>query len=118
MKCPRCGSKTKQCKVGFNQSGSQKYRCYECGKNYTPEPNVNGYPAEMRLKAITLYLEGNSFRSIERLLKINHQSVANWVKAYSEQLPKVKLPEQPKVAELDELYTFIGKKKTKSMSSR
>jgi transposase-like protein len=72
----------------------------------------------MRLKAIKLYLEGNSFRSIERLLKVNHQSVANWVKQYSEQLPKVKLPEKPKVAELDELFTFIGQKKTRFTSSR
>jgi transposase-like protein len=114
MKCPSCQANKKQCKVGFNQSGSQKYRCYECGKNYTPEPNLNGYPPEKRLKAIKLYLEGNSFRSIERLLKVNHQSVANWVKAYSEKLPKAKVPEKPRVAELDELFTFIGKKKTKS----
>jgi len=46
MKCPRCGSKDRQCKVGFNPSGSQKYRCYECGKNYTPKPNSNRYPVE------------------------------------------------------------------------
>ena len=115
MKCPRCQATRKQCKVGFNQSGSQKYRCYECGKNYTPKPNINGYPPEKRLKAIKLYLEGNSFRSIERILQINHQSVANWVKTYSEKLPKAKIPEKPKVAELDELFSFVGKKKTKSM---
>ena len=114
MKCPRCQAKTKQCKVGFNQSGSQKYRCYECSKNYTPEPNINGYPAAIRLKAIKLYLEGNSFRSIERLLRVNHQSVANWIKAYAESLPEAEVPAKPKVAELDELFTFVGKKKTKS----
>ena len=116
MKCPRCQAKEKQNKVGFNPSGSQKYRCYECGKNYTPNPNENGYPAEIRLRAIQMYLEGNSFRSIERLLKVNHQSVANWVKAYSERLPTAQVPEKLKVAELDELFTFIGKKKTNSMS--
>lgn len=118
MKCPRCQAKEKQNKVGFNPSGSQKYRCYECGKNYTPKPNENGYPAEVRLQAIRLYLEGNSFRSIERLLKVNHQSVANWVKQYSERLPTAQVPKKPKVAELDELFTFIGKKKTNSMSLR
>ncbi|RJP50010.1 MAG: IS1 family transposase, partial [Anaerolineaceae bacterium] len=31
MKCPRCQSREKQYKVGFNPSGSQKYRCYDCG---------------------------------------------------------------------------------------
>jgi transposase-like protein len=118
MKCPRCQAREKQYKVGFNPSGSQKYRCYECGKNYTPKPNENGYPAEVRLKAIKLYLEGNNFRSIERLLKVNHQSVANWVKEYSERLPNAQMPGKPKVAELDELFTFIGKKKTNFMSLR
>ena len=118
MKCPRCQAKEKQCKVGFNPSGSQKYRCYECGKNYTPNPNENGYSAEIRLKAIQLYLEGNSFRSIERLLKVNHQSVANWVKEYSERLPNAQVTKKPKVEELDELFTLRGKKKTNSMSLR
>ncbi|MBK9925628.1 MAG: hypothetical protein IPP66_10080 [Anaerolineales bacterium] len=61
-------------------------------------------------------MEGNSFRSIQRLLRVNHQSVANWVKAYSEQLPNAQVPEKPKVVELDELFTFVGKKKTSSMS--
>jgi hypothetical protein len=42
--------------------------------------------------------------------------VANWVKAYSERLPTAQVPKKPKVAELDELFTFIGKKKTNSMS--
>jgi transposase-like protein len=74
-----------------------------------------GIPAEVRLKAIQLYLEGNSFRSIDRLLQVNHQSVANWVKVYSERLPTAQVPKKPKVAELDELFTFIGKKKTNSM---
>jgi len=45
-------------------------------------------------------------------LGVNHQSAANWVKEYSERLPKARVPEKPKVAELDELFTFIGKKKT------
>ena len=70
------------------------------------------------MKAIKLYVEGNSFRSIARLLGVNHQSVANWVKEYSERLPKAQVPEKPKVAELDELFTFIGKKKTNTTSLR
>lgn len=114
MKCPKCESQEKQYKIGFNASGSQKYRCHECDRTYTPQPNFNGHTPETRLKAIKLYLEGNSFRSIARLLNITHQSVANWVKQYSKQLPKAKLPVKSKVAELDELFTYLGKKKTKS----
>jgi transposase len=63
-----------------------------------------------------LYMEGNSLRAIGRILKVNHQTVANWINAYTAILPAAELPERPKVAELDELYTFIGQKKMKSMS--
>jgi transposase-like protein len=101
-------------KNGLNKSGSQKYVCRECGTVYTPEPSENGYPAETRLLAIRMYVEGSSYGSIGRVLKVNPQSVANWVSTYTANLPKAPLPEKVKKAELDELFTFVGKKKTKS----
>ena len=63
---------------------------------YTPEPNPIGYTPEIRLQAIRLYLEGNSLRAIGRILKVNHQTVANWIKAYTAKLPSAELPEHPK----------------------
>lgn len=79
-------------------------------------PNANGYPAETRLLAIHLYVEGSSYGSIGRVLKVNLQSVANWVNAYTAQLPNAPLLEKVKQAELDELFTFIGREKTRSTS--
>jgi hypothetical protein len=61
-----------------------------------------------------MYVEGSSYGSIGRVLKVNPQSVANWVSQYTTKLPKAPVPEKVKKAELDELYTFVGKKKTKS----
>ena len=63
-----------------------------------------------------MYVEGSSYGSIARILKVNPQSVANWVKQYAAKLPAAPVPQRVKKAELDELYTFIGEKKTKSMS--
>jgi transposase-like protein len=103
-------------KNGLNKSGSQKYLCHECGRVYTPAPKPNGYPDEIRLLAIRMYVEGNSYNAIARILKVNPQSVVNWVKHYTAKLPTAPVPSQPKIAELDELYTYIGKKKTKSTS--
>lgn len=114
MKCPKCQAANGQVKNGLNPSGSQKYRCNACRTIYTPQPKLNGYPPETRLLAIRMYLEGNSYNAIGRILKVNPQSVVNWVKAYSAYLPAAPQPERPGVAELDELYTFIGTKKTKS----
>jgi transposase-like protein len=115
MKCPKCGANWQQDKAGFNLSGSQRYRCGECNRVYTPKPTQHGYSEETRLLAIRMYVEGSSYGSIGRVLKVNPQSVANWVSAYTAKLPKAPLPEKVKKAELDELFTFVGKKKTKSM---
>ena len=67
--------------------------------------------------AIRMYVEGSSYGSIARILQVNPQSVANWVRLYTAKLPPAPMSNQVKKAELDELYTFVGKKKTKSMSS-
>ena len=115
MRCAKCKSIKGQVKSGFNRSGSQKYRCGECYTVYTPDPKLNGYPAETRLLAIRMYVEGSSYRSIARILKISSQSVANWVKEYTAKLPPAPMPKKHRKAELDELYTYIGKKKTNSM---
>ena len=112
MKCSYCKSTKKQVKNGLNRSGSQKYRCNECQRVYTPEPKLNGYSQETRLLAIRMYVEGNSYNAIARILMVNPQSVVNWVKAYTANLPNAPTPSRPRTAELDELYTFVGKKKT------
>jgi transposase-like protein len=116
MKCPRCHASQKQWKAGLNASGSQRYRCGECKRVYTPEPTPKGYPPEVRMLALRLYVEGNSQRAIGRILKLGQQTVANWVAEYADKLPPAPLPDKPQDAELDELYTFLGRKKTKSTS--
>ena len=65
---------------------------------------------------IRMYVEGSSYGSIARVLRVNPQSVANWVSQYTAKLPNAPLPAKVKKAELDEMYTFVGKKKTKSIS--
>ena len=114
MKCPKCGSEEKQHKVGKNPSGSQRYRCYLCGCKYTPEKKPHSYDEAFRKKAVQLYVDGMNLRRIGRHLGVHHQSVANWAKAHAEQLPEAPLPEKVENAEMDELFTFIGEKKTRS----
>jgi transposase-like protein len=103
-------------KAGFNHSGSQRYKCGECKRAYTPASKEKGYSQDTRLLALRMYVEGNSQRSIARILKVSPQSVSNWIEAYIAKLPPVPIPQKPKVAELDELYTFLKQKKTKSTS--
>jgi hypothetical protein len=59
---------------------------------------------------------GGWLRRVGRHLGVNPQSVANWAKAHAEKLPSAPMPEKVEHAELEELYAFIGEKKTGSTS--
>ena len=83
-RCPKCG-RTEKVKNGFNR-GKQRYKCKNCGCNYTG--TKNGYPDEVKQEAIRYYLEGIGFRRIERLLKVSHVSVINWVRKAACQIRK------------------------------
>jgi predicted transcriptional regulator len=63
-----------------------------------------------------MYLEGMSQRAVGRVLGVSPQSVANWVEAHASQLPPAPLPDDLDIAELDEMFTFIGSKKTTTTS--
>lgn len=112
MKCPNCEKKTHQHKIGKTKAGSQRLRCYFCSCSYTPEKKVHGYSKGVRQKAIKMYIDGSGLRRTARQLNVHHQTVANWVKEQSEQLPNAPVPDKIKTAEFDEIFTYIGDKKT------
>ena len=93
MDCPRCASsnKIKNGKV----NGKQRYKCKECGYNYTVAKFSRGYPKEIKLKALHLYLEGLGFRSIERVLGISHVSVINWIKQFGKEVKELRRENKP-----------------------
>jgi transposase-like protein len=118
LTCPYCQDTERQVKAGFNRTGSQRYQCQLCHRAYTPQPLPLGYDDRTREQAIKLYLEGNGFRRIGRLLSVNHQSVVNWVNAAHAALPApgVSAPPPPETLEMDELFTFVQSKKRKLTS--
>jgi transposase-like protein len=119
--CPHCRDTSRQVKAGFTRTRSQRYQCQECRRQYTPAPRPLGYDDETKRAALKLYLEGNGFRRIGRILSVNHQSVVNWVNAFHAQLraKKMALPVPGAVGtlEMDELFTFVGAKKSARLSS-
>jgi hypothetical protein len=72
----------------------------------------------MRQQALQLYGDGLNLRGIGRHLGIHHRTVSLWVKAHAAHLPEAPVPAEVEVPEMDELFTFIGHKKTGSTSSR
>jgi insertion element IS1 protein InsB len=116
--CPHCSSSEQQTKSGHTRTGSQRYKCKECQRIYTPDPKPLGYPEETRREAVRLYLEGTNFRRIGRVLGVNHQSVVNWVNSHHAALPAAEQPvAAPETLEMDELFTFVGSKKRPLSSS-
>ena len=110
MDCPRCNSGDYR-KAGIVK-GRQRYACKECQYHYTVLARSGEKPLETRQLALDMYLEGLGIRAIGRLLKVSHTAVFGWVKKAG---AKVELPisDAPvEVAELDEMHTYVGRKKT------
>lgn len=84
--CPKCDA-TEATKSGV-VGGRQRYKCKKCGYHFSVEKvgrEINSYYV---IKALQLYIEGVSYREIERLLGISHVSVMNWVKKYGVKAPR------------------------------
>ncbi|AYA36521.1 IS1 family transposase [Hymenobacter oligotrophus] len=84
--CPKCDSTdaTKSGVIGDRQ----RYKCKNCGYHFTVAKvgrEINPYYV---IKALQLYIEGVSYREIERLLGVSHVSVMNWVKKYGVKAPR------------------------------
>lgn len=90
-------------------------RCEGCKRYFTPFPKPRGYDPSLKAQAISLCLSGLSFRGIARQLGVHYQSVINWLNAYhDEHLPHhVEDPSPADTVEIDELFTFVGKKSDK-----
>ena len=115
--CPKCQATERQVKNGKHKSGSQRWKCQQCGRKYTPRPKRHGYEPSVRDRAIKLYVDGGNYRRIARQIGVSYQSVINWCTAYSARLPPMApQPEQVTTIEMDELFTYVGHKKTKCTS--
>ena len=109
MNCPRCKSSDyiKNGKVG----GRQRYKCNDCGYNYSVELKSTASSASVKRQALQLYLEGLGFRSIGRFLGVSHVSVQKWIKKFGQDLEELKSENEISIVELDEMHTYIGNKK-------
>ena len=86
LACPKCQN-NQIVKSGIVKN-RQRYLCKSC--NYFFSVNKLGKKIDdyYVTKALQLYLEGLSFREIERIIGVSHVSISNWVKEF-----KIKKPE-------------------------
>ncbi len=74
-KCPHCGKKMKQQKMGSNHSGTQRFLCGWCGKTYTPEPKTREYSEEIKEQALKMYYSGVSANQVGKAFNMNKGNV-------------------------------------------
>lgn len=107
--CPLCHS-VENVKSGV-VNGRQRYKCKACNYHFTVEKrgkNINDYYVT---KALQLYLEGLSYREIERILGTSHVTVMNWVKRYGVSRPAAKnYHPNYKILSHSELTSFLNNK--------
>lgn len=113
QQCTRCGSEAIS-RNGRTRSGKQKYHCHDCDAYGTLNPTV-AYPAERKAEILRAYHERSSLRGLERTFGVARQTVAKWLREEDEPLSTIPplAPAQPDdILELDELWSFVGSKKT------
>ena len=112
MQCPRCTST--HIRKNGKQRGKQNYICVQCGRQFLQVYEPKGYPEEIKRECLEMYVNGSGFRAIERVKKVHHTTVINWVKEVGNTLADTpECEEIPEITQVDELETFIGKKNTK-----
>jgi transposase-like protein len=110
MDCPRCGS-IYYCKDGLIKN-RQRYQCKDCKYHYTVKEKSNAKSQDIKRLAFEMYLEGFGFRQIGRVLKISYGTVFQWIKKWGKNQELPKRNEEIDVIELDEMHTYVGRKKT------
>ncbi|MFL0061531.1 helix-turn-helix domain-containing protein [Tenacibaculum maritimum] len=84
--CPNCNSNA-YIKSGI-VNNRQRYKCKNCNYFFTVNKLGKQIDSYYVSKAFQLYLEGLTYREIERILGVSHVTIMNWVKKYNIKRPK------------------------------
>jgi len=108
--CPKCQSQ-EYVKSGIIK-GRQRFKCKNCNYYFTVQKLGKRIDDYYVTKALQLYVEGISYREIERVLGISHVSVMNWVKTYGIKRPQHNDNYHPsyKILTFEELAKFTSNK--------
>lgn len=111
--CPKCQN-NKIVKSGIINK-KQRYLCKNCNYFFTVNKIGKKIDDYYVTKALQLYLEGLSYREIERIIGVSHVSISNWIKSFNIKKP-VNTNYHPtyKILNHLELIEYIKNKKTLS----
>ena len=107
---PRCGSQ-RLIRYGI-VAGQQRWRCRRCRYQFT-HLEEHGTPEPTKRAAVSLYGYGLSFNAVADLLGTTAQSVLRWGCRYVDRFCTKPPPGEAVVIELDEMWHYLQRKKTK-----
>jgi transposase len=110
--CKKCGSE-KVVRSGI-VGGRQRFRCKGCGCNFRLGDNrTDEKIAAKKALCILWYAMGKgSYRMIGRILGLDHSLVYRWIRDFGAGLTEPKVPNDVVEIEFDEVWHFVGLKKT------
>lgn len=107
MECNKCGYQS--VKNGKSKIGIQRYRCKSCGNSFQSSYNYTSFMvSDDQIKILTK--EGCGIRSTARILSISPNTVIRRIIKIGNQLKRPYLISKGSKYEVDELFTFVGKK--------
>ncbi len=112
--CKKCGS-CSFVKSGHTR-GMQRYKCKDCGCQFTPSARRGVHPALKSLGMVLYSFCGVSMGKIAQLLGVSTPAVLKWVKAESLKPEPLDPKSDSGIVMIDEMWHFVNGKKTKSGS--
>lgn len=109
MECKYCG---KGCqRWGRQSNGSQRFYCKQCKKCQQGKYQYKACATDMKKMIPKLVCNSVGVRSISRILEIAVKTAARYIQRIAAEISKPPIPLNRKSFEIDELRTYIGKKK-------
>lgn len=108
MRCKYCNHFC--LKAGRHKSGIQKFRCKGCKKYQQQVYKYQACYKDINQSITRLLIEGLGIRSIARVLRISITTVIRRIKGIARLVNKPVAAIKRGIYEIDELWTFIGKK--------
>ena len=117
-RCKHCASETS---VKHGQvRGKQRYHCKRCGRHFVQgDARIKESLAIKKALAVVLYsLAKASFGMLGKVFGVSRALTYRWIKEEAAAMPEPEVPGDIREMEFDEMWHFIGSKKTSSGSSR
>lgn len=109
MSCVKCNSE-KLVKNGI-VAKKQRYRCNDCGYNYTVSQKSDVKSNDTKKLALAMYIEGLSFRAIGKILNISYSTVYQWVKDLDKQTKMLHSDRTIDMATVEQIEQYVTEAK-------